>query len=438
MRVVVVGGGASGFSAARVAKATGTAEVVLIERMDTLGGFALVAGIGLCGAGAFAVLAEAKALGGAGLYTDVLFPIATHAELDMPGFDRAMLYNVTKLDAGMRRVLAEDGVDLHTEARVVRTEKNGRRVEAVELADGTRIEGDVFVDATGSVSGLPGCTELGVGCVECVLRCLPFGDPRGLVDDDVALIQSLDGDGNPGVTGTSYLVPIASLSTELQAQVADRGYAYITVPPGVRPDDSRGRKAGSNAMAIMSQAVVRENILLADIGGYVKATANAAPRYAGTLRDIPGLEDAVIAMPLAGHRGHAVEGLTMVPRDDAQRVHGFDNLLCAGIKASHALFLLDVTCSGDFAGYNAARMAAGLVPVELPPSLAIGAFIKHVNTLTASPEGLRQSPQADAKTLEKLGVYRATEEEAAAHVAGLGLDDLYRRPVTDTPAALAS
>ena len=41
MRVVVVGGGAAGFSAAVVAKRAG-AEVTLIERTDMLGGLGLV------------------------------------------------------------------------------------------------------------------------------------------------------------------------------------------------------------------------------------------------------------------------------------------------------------------------------------------------------------------------------------------------------------
>jgi hypothetical protein len=397
--------------------------------MDTLGGFALVAGIGLCGAGAFSVLVEEQALGGAILYTDVLFPIATHRELTMPGFDRAMLYNVTKLDARMRRVLEQRGVNLRLNAKVCETIRDGGAVEAVVLEDGTEIRGDAFVDATGSVTGVPGCTEYGTGCVECILRCLSFGDPKGLVDADVELISSLNGEGRKGVTGTSYLVPIASLSDEIQEQVGRNGFAYLTVPPDVKPDNRRGRRAGSNSMAIMSQDVVKENLLLTDIGGYVKVTANAAPRFAGSLRQIPGLEDAVITQPLAGHRGHAVEGLSILQRENTLQVKGFDNLFCAGIKSGHALFLLDVVCSGDLAGYNAVRKAAGENPLELPRSLAVGAFVGHVNSLVGTEEGLRQSPQADEKTLRALGVYRETEIEIREEVNRVGLTNLYGKSV---------
>ncbi len=435
MRVVVVGGGASGFSAAKVAKAAGAGEVVLLERTDTLGGWALVAGIGLCGAGSFSVLAEAAALGGASLYNEILLPIATHEDLIMPGFDRAMLYNVTKLDARMRAALEGAGVDVRMRARVVGSRRGGRRVEAVALADGSEIEGDVFVDATGSVTGLAGCEAYGHGCVECVQRCLAFGDPKGLVDDELELIQSLDGAGRIGVTGTSYLLPIASLSRALQDAVQAEGFAYVDVPPSVQPDDMRGKRAGSHGMAIMSQAVVRENILLTDIGGYVKVTANAAPRFAGVLRQIPGLEDASFTQPLSGHRGHAVEGLAIAPRDDAMRVAGFDNLFCAGIKSSHALFLLDVAVSGDFAGYNAARLAAGRTPIELPRTLAIGAFIAHVNELTKNVDGLMRSPQADQKTQEALGVFRSDPEEIRRFVDGLGLTGLFARPIASEPDA---
>lgn len=425
MRIVVVGGGAAGFSAAIVAKTVGGQEVVVIERMDTLGGFALVAGIGLCGAGSFSILAEEQALGGATLYTDVLLPIATHSELSMPGFDRAMLYNVTKLDARMKKFLSENEIEVKLGSRVTETRKNLNTIEAVVLDDGTVINGDVFVDTTGSTTGIPGCTEYGMGCVECILRCPIFGNPKGLSDEDIELISSLDGDGNKGVTGTSYLVPIASLSDELQNQVARQGYAYLSVPSTVEPDNSRGRKAGSHGMAIMSQAVVKEKLLLTDIGGYVKVTANAAPRFAASLRQIPGMEDAMIVQPLAGHKGHVVEGLAIAPRENTLQVKGFDNLFCGGIKSGHALFLLDVVCSGDLAGYNAVMTAMGRECLELPTSLGVGAFIDHVGSLVKSEDGLQQSPQADEATLRKLGVYRETEAEIRAEVSRVGLMNIY-------------
>lgn len=429
MRIVVVGGGVAGFSAAMVAKNVGADEVVLIERLDALGGLAQVAGIGLCGAGAFSVLAEEKALGGARLYTDVLFPIATHDELSMPGFDRAMLYNVTKLDARMRRVLDENGIAVRLGERVGGTRRVGDRICSVVLGDGTDLEADAFVDATGSVTGIPGCEEFGWGCVECILRCPIFGDPKGLVDGEVELISCFRSDGRKGVTGTSYLVPIASMSDDLQELIGRNGYVYLPVPPNVKPDMSRAKKASSYRMGIMSQDVVTKSLLLVDVGGFAKVTANAAPRFARNLRMIPGLEDAMIAQPLAGHRGHLVEGLTILPRENTLQVKGFDNLFCAGIKSGHALFLMDVVCSGDLAGYNAVRKARGKACLELPKTLSVGAFIDHVNSLMKNEEDLQRSLQAGVRTLKELGVYRENEAEIREEVRRVGLGNIYRKTV---------
>ena len=106
------------------------------------------------------------------------------------------------------------------------------------------------------------------------------------------------------------------MSLKLQEEVKNKGFAYIEVPEHVKPDINRGKKAGSHSMSIMSQPIIKNNILIADIGGFVKVTANAAPRYANSLREIEGLEDIVISQPLSGHKGHAVEGLAIAPRDN--------------------------------------------------------------------------------------------------------------------------
>lgn len=394
-----------------------------------LGGLANVAGLGLCGSGAFLMLEEERALGGAAFYDEALFPLATWPELTMPGFDRAMLYNVARLDGRLQRLLAERGVEVRLASRAVGVRKEGRRVAAVKLADGNEVTGEVFVDATGSTQGIPGCTRNGYGCVECILRCPRFGNSGGIVDAETATAAAKNAWGTEGVLGTSLLIPIASLSAHLQEEISRQGFAYLRVPPGIDPDMKRARLAGSHGMAIMSQKDVKENLLLPDVGGYVKATANASPRYASQLRKLAGLEECSIAQPLAGRIGHLVYGLGMLPSRATLEVEGYENLLCAGTKSSHALFVMDVVLSGDLAGLNAVRKLRGDPLLELPEQLMAGAFLTFCREAKATSEGLSFIPQGDRSTLTKLGVLREEVSAIRAMVDRLGLTDVYRTPL---------
>ena len=432
MKIVVVGGGAAGFSAATVAKKVGADEVVVIERTDMLGGLGLVAGLGLAGSGAYATLAEEKALGGASLFFDVFYPIATHRELAMPGFDRAMLYNTTRLDARMQKVLKEQGIEVMLCCRVTDIRMVGNSIDAVMLADGTEVAGDVFIDATGSATGIEGCTEFGYGCVGCILRCPTFGNPQGIVDNEVKTLAEINSHGKPGVLGTSLLVPIASLSQQHQDEIKEKGYVLVSVPPGIEPDIDRAKRAATysgTGRGIMAQDVLTRNLLLLDVGGHVKVTAQGSPRFASSLRSVPGLEESSIAQPVAGARGHLVFGLTMAPRKNSLEVEGLDNVLCAGIKAGHALFLVDVACTGDLAGYNAVRKGRGKDCLELPRTLGIGAFLEHVRALMATEEGLRTPTQSGPRTWKPLGVYQETEEEIVKEVERVGLEGIYSRQI---------
>ncbi|MBI4185942.1 MAG: FAD-dependent oxidoreductase [Chloroflexi bacterium] len=431
MKVVVVGGGAAGFSAAMVAKRTGADEVVLIERTDMLGGIALVAGIGMVGSGAYMPLTEERALGGASLYDDVLYPIATHKEVTMPGLDRAMLYNLTKLDARMQRVAKENGISVMLCKTVSDIKMSGDSVKAVILQDKTEISGDAFVDATGTATGIKGCTEFGYGCVGCILRCPYFGNPKGLVDKKVKTLSQLNAHGKPGVLGTSVLVPIASLSEAYQRQLKEKGYVFMSIPEGVEPDMDRAKRAWSYQMPLMGQPLISENLLIVDVGGQVKVTANGSPRYARSLRRFAGLEDSVIASPAVGARGHLVFGLNVVARKNTMEVDGFKNVLCAGTKAG-TVAVIDVACSGDLAGYNAVRKARGMQSLELPKALALGAFNSYVGQQieARTQGGVPKSPLTNVDTLKSLGVYREKNEDIVSEVKKAGLEGIFNRPVS--------
>ncbi|MBI4188501.1 MAG: FAD-dependent oxidoreductase [Chloroflexi bacterium] len=430
MKIVIIGGGAAGFSAAMVARKTGADEVLVIERTDMLGGIALVAGIGIFGNGALVGLTEERAFGGASLYDEVFYPIVTHERRNVPGLGTTMLYNINKLDAMMQSVLKQNRIEVMLSRKVVDTEIVGHTIKAAVLEGGNAVKGDVFIDTTGSSTGIPGCTRFGYGCVGCILRCPTFGNPQGVADKKVKTITAKNALGTPGQLGTSVLIPIVSLSAEYQKQLKARGWVSIAVPPDAVPNQERALKAGSRGIDTMNQESLRQNLLILDIGGYVKVTANGSALYAGSLRKFPGLENSTIAQPMAGAKGHLVFGLSIAPRNNALEVASFDNLLCAGLKAGNTNSLLDAVVSGDLAGYNAVRKAKRLKCLEIPRSLAVGAFIDYVWRMMGTEEGIKKCPTMEnINILKSLGVYRK-KAAILKEVEKAGLTGIYSRPLS--------
>ncbi|MBI4286748.1 MAG: FAD-dependent oxidoreductase [Chloroflexi bacterium] len=423
MEVIVVGGGVAGFSAATVAKKAG-ATVTLIERTDMLGGLGLHAGMGLPGFWETPVRQE-QALGGADIIA-VFESIATHKEINTPGYKKLLLYNVTKLDATMQRALREHGVRLILGKRVADIDMTDESINAVILADSTRVSGDVFVDATGTVAGIAACERLGFGCVECMYRCPTFGNPGGLTEKNkrAKTYNRIASDGKPGTIGTSVMVPIASLSDKIQQELREKGYVSIPVPPGVAPDLVRYGRAGASTTALMDQDITKLNILLLDIGGFVKVTATGSPLYARSLRSFPGLENSVIMQPTAGARGHLIHGLNMVVRDNCLKVDGFANLFAGGAKSGPSMCLIDCMVTGDLAGHNAVRKGLGQACLELPTNLAAGAFIDHVGKarqeVKRGHQGIIQK-----EFLQGLHVYREGDD-IGKEVEKAGLKGVYQ------------
>ena len=164
-RVVVAGGGWSGVSAALTAKKKG-AEVVLLEKTD------LVLGAGNAGGifrnnGRFTAAEEMKALGAGELF-EVMDKCALHTGISFPGHSHASLYDVSKIEPCVRDLLSEAGIELQTESHVMDIVKENNRVAAVVLNDGSKIEGDVFVDTTGTSGPMGNCLKYGHGCSMCI------------------------------------------------------------------------------------------------------------------------------------------------------------------------------------------------------------------------------------------------------------------------------
>ena len=98
-KVVIVGGGWSGCSAALEAKKAGC-DVELFERTDMLLGTGLVGGI-MRNNGRYTVTEEMLAMGGGELFR-VADAQARHTNIEFPGHKHANLYDVSRIEPAVR------------------------------------------------------------------------------------------------------------------------------------------------------------------------------------------------------------------------------------------------------------------------------------------------------------------------------------------------
>ena len=175
MKIVIVGAGFAGCSAAISARAQG-ADVVLIERTDLILGCGLVGGI-MRNNGRFTAAEEMLAMGGGEIFR-ITDRISLHRNIEFPGHHHASLYDARAIEQEIRQSLLDNGIELHTATRVDGVEMEDATVRAVTAKKGEEaaaFRGDAFIDATGTAGGPPQCIKYGNGCVMCVLRCPSFG-----------------------------------------------------------------------------------------------------------------------------------------------------------------------------------------------------------------------------------------------------------------------
>lgn len=173
-RVIVTGGGWSGVSAAVNAKKAG-ADVILIEKTDMLLGAGNAGGI-FRNNGRYTAAEEMIALGAGELF-EVMDECAVHSDMEFPGHKHASLYNVDEIEPAVRKLVSDFVVDIRLETHVMDVVCSDNNVSAVVLNDGTKIEGDAFVETTGTSGPMGNCLRYGNGCSMCIQRCPTFG-PR--------------------------------------------------------------------------------------------------------------------------------------------------------------------------------------------------------------------------------------------------------------------
>ncbi len=419
-RVVVAGGGWSGVSAALTAKKKG-AEVVLLEKTD------LVLGAGNAGGifrnnGRFTAAEEMKALGAGELF-EVMDKCALHTGISFPGHSHASLYDVSKIEPCVRDLLSEAGIELQTESHVMDIVKENNRVAAVVLNDGSKIEGDVFVDTTGTSGPMGNCLKYGHGCSMCIQRCPTFG-PRVSLTAKFG-IKDLVGrrmDGTPGVFSGACKIEKRTLRENIRKELDDKGVVILPVPK----EDVNYDKLGQKACRQYALKEYSENVILLDTGA-AKLMTSYYPLE--KLRKIPGLEKAEYIDPYSAGRGNSIRYLAVAPCEDTMQAIGATNLFCGGEKGAPLIGHTEAVVTGAVAGYNAVRYAKNEELLALPDSLAVGNIISHSHQRFVR-EGILNERYTFAggvffERMKEMGLYLTDTEAIAKRVGSVNLKDVF-------------
>jgi len=419
-KIIVVGGGWSGCAASLAAAKSG-AEVVLLERTDMLLGTGLVGGI-FRNNGRYTAAEESIDMGGGDFFL-AMDKNCRHRDVAFPGHRHACLYDVTRMEPLIRKILQGYGVKMEFRTRVSDVEKSGRRLHAVSTDDGRRYEGEAFVDATGSAGPMGNCLTYGNGCAMCILRCPSFG-PRISVchKAGVTEVKGRRKDGGIGAMSGSCKLNKDSLSPALRETLESDGVAILPIPPSIRKKNALLKKACSQ-YALPEFA---ENIILLDTGHAKLMTSYFA---LNDLRQIKGLENAKYEDPYSGGQGNSMRYMGVALCDDNLRADKMENLFCGGEKSGVIVGHTEAIVTGLLAGNNAVRCVLDMEYLTLPPTIASGDFIHFVHNRMRTEEGLKLrytfSGSVYFERMRQLGLYSVNNFEIKERIKNAGLHDIY-------------
>lgn len=422
MNVVIIGGGWAGCAAAMAARQNG-ARVRLLERTDMLLGTGLVGGI-MRNNGRYTATEELIAMGGDRIFAAIDGNLL-HRHIEFPGHSHASLYNVATMEPVIRRLLLKNQIDIQFGARVTGVVRDENRITAVsgkKAGEPFHINGDVFIETTGTAGPPAVCNKFGNGCAMCVLRCHSFGGRVSVAEK--AGIAEMNGKKGPqtGALSGSCKLHKESLSVKLCRQLDQAGVAVVPIPASKRQQGKLGAKA-CQQYAITD---FEENIVLLDTG-HAKLMSPYFPL--AVLREIPGFENARFEDPYSGGIGNSVRYIGMSPRDDTLKVEGIDNLYCAGEKAGLLVGHTEAICTGTLAGFNAVKYCKKETPLVLPDSLSIGDAIGHVRVEMRENGELAKKFTFSGSVLfdrmKQRGLYTTDREAIFKRVDQTGLIDIF-------------
>ncbi|WP_291580223.1 FAD-dependent oxidoreductase [Clostridium sp. UBA6640] len=420
MKIVVIGGGWSGCAAAISAKKAG-ADVTLIEKTDLLLGLGNVGGI-MRNNGRYTAAEELIALG-AGDLIHITDSNSRHKNIDFPGHEHAWLYDVNKIEPEVRKHLLNLGIEIKLVTRAVDVEREENKLKGIYISDGSFIEGDAFVETTGSTGPMGNCLRYGNGCSMCILRCPAFG-PRISISYRAG-IEDIKGERGEDVYGAfsgSCKLAKETLSKEIVEELDKNGVVVLTVPK----EDINLDKLSQKVCQQYALKEFAENIILLDTG-HAKLMTSYYPLE--KLRKIKGLESAKFLDPYAGGKGNSIRYLSVAPRTDDLKVMGLDNLFCGGEKSGLFVGHTEAISTGSIAGHNAVRNCLGIPLLILPRNLAIGDIIAYANEKVQSKEGRRNrytfAGAGYFNRMKEKGLYSTDNEEIHNRVKKVNLDNIF-------------
>ena len=420
--IVIAGGGWAGCAAAYSASRAG-AGVALLEKTDMLLGTGLVGGI-MRNNGRYTASEEIWSMGGSE-FIRLIDGVARHRWVNFPGHRHATFYDVTRIEPVVRTALLDAGVEIHFQARVNGVKKTGQSITAVETAAGKTVQGDIFVDTTGTAGPVKNCTKYGTGCAMCILRCPTFG-PRTSLTALAGVEEMTAGKGFPQFEAMSGSCKLdkKSLAPWLVNNLERDGLAIIPLPRDIQKDDMLGRKA-------CQQYNLKEfagNLILLDTG-HAKLMTPYFPLE--TLRTLNGFRDARYADPYSGGKGNSIRFMAIAPCDEYLAVKGVDNLFCAGEKTGLLVGHTEAIATGFLAGHNAVRKRNGLALLKYPPELACGDLLSFMLSQMTTKEGMELkytfSGSVYFERMKQLKLYTTDTEAIRKRVAGAGLTGIFSK-----------
>lgn len=419
MKIIITGGGWAGCSAAYSARKQG-AEVILLERTDSLLGTGLVGGI-MRNNGRFTATEEMIAMGGGEIFR-VIDENCRHTDIRFPGHEHASLYDIAKTPPAITNYLKEIGVKVKLQERVVKAKVTDGIIESIETAGGAIYKGDAFIDTTGTAGPMNNCSKYGNGCAMCVLRCPSYGGRVSLAG--ICGVKEKTGkkdNGSVGAMSGSCKLYKESLAPEIAETLSSTGVAVIPLPEEFIENHLSVKACQQYALKEFA-----ENIILLDTGHAKLMT----PFYTlEKLHKIPGFENARYEDPYAGGKGNSMRYFDMSPRNNALKVEGLKNLFCAGEKAGLLVGHTEAIVTGVLAGYNAVRYLKGETLLELSRKTAIGEAIAFVNEEMETVQGMGKKYTFSGSVLfERMiehGLYETDVDKIEEYIKKEGLLNIF-------------